>query len=304
MFAFIIFLLLVILLIARIIAIKSEKVKGFFLSLKKKLFFSTFIRYVLLSSLKSQIVFAGGISIGTIIPATVLHPEKGTGFIVFASLMIAIFNGSIALIAVALWRNRQNLNHEAVKSKIGALYELHDAQRPLVATYSVVFLARRSFFVMTTFVMYNYPGIQIEIMLCSTLGYLCYISQVRFHESLLQKRMELLNEWILVCLCYHFVIFADSSWERIIYDKVGLSTIIFVCILLGANMIIIMFANIKMIIFKCKVRMTDKLKIKLGKQKAEQEVIKAKIAVELAELAEKEKQEALDKAKEEAERKE
>ncbi len=127
MFAFIIFLLLFILLIARIIAIKSEKVKGFFLSLKKKLFFSTFIRYVLLSSLKSQMVFAGGMAIGTIIPATVLHPEKGTGFIVIASVMIAIFNGSIALFAVTLWRNRKNLNHEAVKSKIGALYELHDA---------------------------------------------------------------------------------------------------------------------------------------------------------------------------------
>ena len=115
--------------------------------------------------------------------------------------------------------------------------------------------------------------------------------------------MEILNEWILVCLCYHFVIFVDSSWERHIRDKVGLSSIIFVCILLGANMIIIIFANVKMIIFKCKVRITDKLKIKLGKQKAEQEVIKAKIAVELAELAEKEKQEALEKEKEEAERK-
>lgn len=116
LFAFAIFLLLFILLIARVLAIKSEKVRSFFLSLKKKLFYRTFIRYALLSSLKSQMVFAGGIAIGTIIPASVLHPEKGTGFIIFASLMIAIFNGAIALIAVALWRNRENLNHEAVKS--------------------------------------------------------------------------------------------------------------------------------------------------------------------------------------------
>ncbi len=106
-------------------------------------------------------VFGGGIAIGTIIPATVLHPQKETSYIVFASLMLVIFNGAIVFIAVALYRNQKYLSHEMVKNKIGALYELHDAKRPLVATYSVVFLVRRSFFVMITFVMYNYPGLQI-----------------------------------------------------------------------------------------------------------------------------------------------
>ena len=141
---------------------------------------------------------------------------------------------------------------------------------------------------MITFLMYNHPGLQIEIMLYSTLIYICYISQVRFHESLLQKRVELLNEWLLVCLCYHFVIFADSSWSRYIRDKVGLSTISFVCLLLGANIVIIIFANIKMIIFKIKVKITDKLKVKLGLQKAEREALKAKLALELAAIAEEE----------------
>ena len=50
-------------------------------------------------------------AIGTIIPATVLHPEKGTGYIVFASLMLVILNGAIVFIAVALWRNHKYLNH-------------------------------------------------------------------------------------------------------------------------------------------------------------------------------------------------
>ena len=125
---------------------------------------------MLLSSLKSQMVFCGGIAIGSIIPATLLKPEKETGFIVFASIMLAVFNLAIFLISAALWRNRENLSHPNIKNQIGALYELHDATRPLVGTYSVIFLLRRSFFVMITFLMYSYPSLQIEIMLYSTLA--------------------------------------------------------------------------------------------------------------------------------------
>ena len=281
-FALVIFLLLLVLLVALIFASRSPRAKKFFDSLKQKLFYRSFIRYLLLSSLKTQMVMGSGIAIGSLIEATVLKPEKDLSFIIVASFMLFLLNAAVVLIAVALYRNRTNLNHPNVKSQIGALYELHDSERPFVGTYSVAFLGRRSFFVAVTFLLYNHPGIQIEIMLYSTLLYMSYICNVRFHESLLQQRVELFNEWILVCLCYHFVIFADSTWEPRLRDYVGQSTIGFVSFLLAANVCIIVMANIKAVIFKVKVKLTDKKKKLLAILKAKEIEFKKMLAQEAA----------------------
>ena len=105
-----------------------------------------------------------------------------------------------------------------------------------------------------------------------------YICNVRFHESLLQQRVELFNEWILVCLCYHFVIFADSTWEPRLRDYVGQSTIGFVSFLLAANVCIIVMANIKAVIFKVKVKLTDKKKKLLAILKAKEIEFKKMLA--------------------------
>ena len=91
-------------------------------------------------------------------------------------MILVILNLTPFVLAFVLWRNRTNLSHPDAKQKIGSLYELHNSEKKHVATYPIVFLVRRSFFVMITFALYNYPGLQIQMMLYSTLIYLCYIS--------------------------------------------------------------------------------------------------------------------------------
>ena len=115
-FALVIFLLLLVLLVALIFASRSPRAKKFFDSLKQKLFYRSFIRYLLLSSLKTQMVMGSGIAIGSLIEATVLKPEKDLSFIIVASFMLFLLNAAVVLIAVALYRNRTNLNHPNVKS--------------------------------------------------------------------------------------------------------------------------------------------------------------------------------------------
>ena len=61
------------------------------------------------------------------------------------------------------------------------MYELHNAEKPYVGTYSVVFLVRRILFVAVTFVLFWHPGLQVELMMYGTLGYLCYIAQMPFY---------------------------------------------------------------------------------------------------------------------------
>lgn len=87
-----------------------------------------------------------------------------------------------------------------------------------MGTYSVIFLLRRSFFIAVTYVLYSYPSMQVECMLYSTLIYIVYISQMGFYETVSNRRIEIMNESILVALCYHFVIFADPSWDIDLYE--------------------------------------------------------------------------------------
>ena len=54
----------------------------------------------------------------------------------------------------------------------------------------------------------------------------------------------MVNEVILVGICYHFVLFADPIWEDDMRDNIGTSVVGFVLTLLGINTLIIIGVNI------------------------------------------------------------
>ena len=112
-----------------------------------------------------------------------------------------------------LYANRNTLSSANIKSKIGAMYFSLLPDRPYIGSYSVVFLMRRSLFVFAYFALYYYPSMQVQIMLYSTLLYICYIINMGFYESNSHRQIEIMNECILVGVCYHFVIFANPNFD-------------------------------------------------------------------------------------------
>ena len=64
----------------------------------------------------------------------------------------------------------------------------------------------------------------------------------------------MMNECILVILCYHFVLLVNPVWPNETRDQLGTSVIFFVCLLLGVNTLIIIWVNIMMIKSKCRIR--------------------------------------------------
>lgn len=87
---------------------------------------------------------------------------------------------------------------------------------------------------------------------------MCYIANVRFHDSVMQQRTEMMNEMLLVFICYHFVLFADDVWDVEFREQVGLSAIVFIFILLGINAAVIVYLNIRLltckVMAKCAIR--------------------------------------------------
>lgn len=76
-------------------------------------------------------------------------------------------------------------------------------------------------------------------MIYSTIFYLAYITNMSFYETTSQRRVEVMNECILVAICYHFVIFANPSFKIETHEILGISVICFVCLLLTVNTILI-----------------------------------------------------------------
>ena len=58
-----------------------------------------------------------------------------------------------------LYVNRQNLHKPEIEKKIGTMYFGLNSEKPKVWTYVVVFLLRRSLFVLVTFSMYHLPSL-------------------------------------------------------------------------------------------------------------------------------------------------
>ena len=140
-------------------------------------------------------------------------------------------------------------------------------EKPFVGTYSVIFLLRRSFFVLITFKLWEYPSMQVELMLYSTLLYVCYISSSSFHMTPIQRRFEIMNECILICVCYHFFLFANPIWSEEFREQLGTSVVSFVGLLLGINTLIILGVNTQLV---CRKLYLNKLKKKAEKIKEEQ----------------------------------
>jgi len=182
------FLLLVVCATLAIVALyvrSNPEARSTYIKIKQKIFWNAFIRYVLQSTLKSQ-VGAGAVMAVTLGLAKQHQgaQEKGedTGNI-YAKLaipaaMLAFFNICPIVFICILKRNKKHLNSPEVRQKYGQMYEtirvehIEDPQSVLgqvtayrelpdwnTLTYPIVFLLRRSIFVIITFGLFNYPGI-------------------------------------------------------------------------------------------------------------------------------------------------
>ena len=114
--------------------------------------------------------------------------------------LIIILNLCPIFFFLVLWRNKVNLEKKEVKEKIGSLYLGLNGNKSRVSSYSTVFLLRRSIFVSITFALFQFPEVQVLLMLCMTLLYIMYIAHMYFYDLPASKTLELVNESFFVLL--------------------------------------------------------------------------------------------------------
>ena len=81
--------------------------------------------------------------------ANLLGPILTFGFFSLITLVFAVF----------LCRNWRHLDKEQYRAKYGNLYNTIDVRKPISLTYIIVYLARRQFFILITYALFDHPGI-------------------------------------------------------------------------------------------------------------------------------------------------
>ena len=187
--------------------------------------------------------------------------------VIFLSLAPFGFLSLLLVKFKTLWR-------PSSRASIGSLYlGIKDNSKSAAATYTPLFLLRRSFFVILTFASAHQPNLQVHFFIYSSLWYVIYLGHALPHETMLLTNVELTNECIFLVICYHFVLFTDlvddfnTSWN------LGWSSISFILLLVVFNTFILGFVLFKALFRKLKLMklkrnaVTMKRKLREAKEK-------------------------------------
>ena len=114
-------------------------------------------------------------------------------------------------------------------------------------------MIRRSLFVLVSFVLLDYPGIQIQVFLYMTVLYIVYLNHGRIYEERLALRLDNTVEMLFMGICYHMVLFCDLLNGPDVYEMVGVSLIVGVVGILGLGFAVMLGVNIAVLYRKLRV---------------------------------------------------
>ena len=137
-----------------------------------------------------------------------------------------------------LWYYQEDLDEEDIKQKIGSLYLGLKYDNEFTKIHCLVYMLRRSLFVLITFSLLKYPGIQIQVFIYTGILYIIYLNHVYLHEDSFASRLETCNEFMLILICYHIVLIVGLVSDYEMKEMIGWSLIVMVSLMLAMNLFI------------------------------------------------------------------
>ena len=139
-------------LVVGLLMLFNYKLYRLFRNLLRKVFFNTFIRYILQSTLKLQIA--------SLITITLTEWVKGKMQIIIAGSVVVLLTLMPFVAIFILVKHFKNLSKPSMTEKIGSFYlGLKSDQKWAAIAYSPIFLIRRLLFVAMTFVLAEQPSL-------------------------------------------------------------------------------------------------------------------------------------------------
>ena len=171
--------------------------------------------------------------------------------------------------SLILYTNFEVLDRYLCQKKIGTMYNgaYLSGNKIYPVSYSVVFLIRRSTFILLTFMLFDQPAIQIQVFVFMSIMYIIYLNSERIYDLRVDLYLENLNEAFFLMALYHFLLFALVS-DPAGLEKLGKSMITVVVMILGIGAIVIVGVNVKVLHRKLKMYLWRKAwKAKIDQRK-------------------------------------
>ena len=90
-----------------------------------------------------------------------------------------------------------------------------------------------------TFGLFQYPGLQINVFIYTSLLYIIYITHFPRFDPVTIMWTEVVNESVFLVICYHMVLFSNLIWDSGLKLAVGISLIFCLVSLLFGNTVFI-----------------------------------------------------------------
>ena len=84
-------------------------------------------------------------------------------------------------------------------------------------------MIRRLLFIGLTFGLVKIPSLQIHFFTLSNMVYISYLGLVGPHSLVSMTKQELINETLLVLVCYHFILFSGLVDDLTVRSHLGIS---------------------------------------------------------------------------------
>ena len=111
-----------------------------------------------------------------------INRELTTMKMVTSISILSVFQLFPIIFYITLKRKKDNLSDLGMRASIGTLYQGLKIKSRNILFYSPVFLVRRSLFVLLTFILFDMPNMQIQVLIVLNLAYISYVSLANVHE--------------------------------------------------------------------------------------------------------------------------
>jgi len=149
-------------------------------------------------------------------------------------------------------------------NRYGQLFEGAKADRHSTILVNVIFMLRRLAFAAVLVYLPLYPWLQIQLSLGLTFAYLMYVAMAQPFMSRAQNRLETFNDFLNLCVGYHFFLFTDFVPDMEMRYACGWSAIGLICLALVANMGVMAVDSVRLALAK---RAMKRRKERFAKQK-------------------------------------
>ena len=148
----------------------------------------------------------------------------------------------LVIVSFVLVCNQDQLHQEQIKAICERLYpnvRLNTTKWCLL--YYPVFMLRRLLFVYIVIFFEGYGSVQITVLAFFSSLYIMWYGSILPHHQLKFAVIELSNECLLLCICYHLFTFTAFIPDLMMHQSMGISYILALASLISANISYILY---------------------------------------------------------------